>query len=129
MKYLLDTNVVIHLLKGMPQLTRRVRQCAPEEIGVSSIVMHELYFGAWKSARVGANLEVLDRLGLGVLSFNREDARQAGRVRAELAEQGTPIGPYDVLIAGQAAERGLVLITRNGREFSRVSGLRCEDWE
>lgn len=130
MKYLLDTNAVIALLKGTNSpLASKVRHCAPGDLGISAIVTHELYFGAFKSQRVRANLDVLDRLAFQVLDFTREDSRQAGRVRAELAGQGSPIGPYDVLIAGQAAERGLVLVTRNLKEFKRVSGLSCENWE
>ena len=130
MTYLLDTNAVISLLKNSsPKLARKVRQSPPGGLCVSSIVLHELYFGAFKSQRVASNLQVLDHLAFQVIEFNQEDARQSGRVRAELAGLGTPVGPYDVLIAGQAAARGLVLITRNGREFSRVQGLRWEDWE
>ena len=71
----------------------------------------------------------LDALRFPVVEFDRDDARRAGLIRAELANRGTPIGPYDVLIAGQALNRGLILITRNVREFSRVSGLQIEDWE
>ena len=130
MSYLLDTNAVIALLKDKsPQLARRVRQCSPGDLAISSIVLHELYLGAFKSQKVQSNLQVLDRLGFRVLDFTPEDARQSGRVRAELAGSGTPIGPYDALIAGQAIERGLILVTRNGREFSRIQNLRCEDWE
>jgi len=64
-----------------------------------------------------------------IVGFDQEDSRQAGAVRAMLAAVGTPIGPYDVLIAGQARARDLTLITRNTGEFSRVDGLRVEDWE
>jgi tRNA(fMet)-specific endonuclease VapC len=63
-----------------------------------------------------------------VLSFDVEDARHAGAIRAELAAAGTPIGPYDALIAGQARARCLVLVTHNVREFARVPGLQVEDW-
>lgn len=130
MSYLLDTNAVIALLKDKsPRLARRVRQCPPGELAISSIVLHELYFGAFKSQKVQNNLHVVDRLAFQVLDFTPEDARESGRVRAELAGFGTPIGPYDALIAGQAAQRGLILVTRNGREFSRIRNLRWEDWE
>ena len=64
-----------------------------------------------------------------MLGFDKEDAQAAGKVRAMLAASGTPIGPYDVLIAGQALARGLVLVTHNVGEFSRVAGLQVEDWE
>ena len=71
----------------------------------------------------------MDALQFEVLVFDTEDARSAGEIRALLGAQGTPIGPYDILIAGQAAARGLVLVTRNRREFTRVTGLEVQDWE
>ncbi len=64
----------------------------------------------------------------GKIEFDKEDARQAGKIRALLASKGTPIGPYDVLIAGQAMARNMVLVTRNTDEFERIPGLRLEDW-
>ncbi|WP_164066578.1 PIN domain-containing protein, partial [Serratia marcescens] len=80
---------------------------------------HELYFGAYCSQRVDFNLETLRLLftDLEILDLEREDARAAGEIRAELARRGTPIGPYDVLIAGQAMARGLPLVTNNTAEF------------
>ena len=90
---------------------------------------HELFNGACRSARQAQNLALLDGLRLAVLEFDKEDARQAGEVRALLAAAGTPIGPYDVLIAGQALARGLVLVTHNVGEFARVAGLQIEDWQ
>ncbi len=88
-----------------------------------------LFHGAYRSARQSQNLALLDGLRLAALEFDNEDARQAGEIRAALAAAGTPIGPYDVLIAGQALARGLVLVTHNAGEFSRVSGLLIEDWQ
>lgn len=130
MAFLLDTNAVIAVLKDLASpIGQRLRRCRPEEVFVSSIVLHELFYGAFKSARVERNLAVVEGLRFGVLDFSREDARAAGEIRAALAAQGVPIGPYDVLIAGQAVARGLVLVTRNGREFGRVQGLVVEDWE
>jgi tRNA(fMet)-specific endonuclease VapC len=112
-----------------PGPRQRLRRCRPAEVFVSAIVMHELFYGAFRSARVERNLAVVEGLRFGVLEFSREDARAAGEIRAALAERGAPIGPYDVLIAGQAVARGLVLVTRNGAEFGRVVGLVVEDWE
>ena len=130
MTYLLDANAVIALLNDAKSLTaRRARRHAPEEVGISSIVLHELYYGAFKSQRVAQNLARLDVLQFDVVAFDHEDARQAGEVRALLAVRGTPIGPYDMLIAGQARARGLILVTHNTAEFGRVPGLRVEDWE
>ncbi|MGH7081033.1 MAG: PIN domain-containing protein [Acetobacteraceae bacterium] len=85
--------------------------------------------GACKSRRRSENLARVEGLQFAVLEFDQEDAREAGEIRAALASAGTPIGPYDVLIAGQARARDLILITRNVGEFSRVRGLRIEDWE
>ena len=130
MPCLLDTNAVIALLNDSTSLAaRRVRRARPAEVAVSAIAMHELFYGAFKSARVDRNLALLDRLRFAVLEFGLEDAREAGEVRAFLAGQGKPIGPFDVLIAGQARARGMVLVTRNTGEFRRVPRLRVEDWE
>jgi tRNA(fMet)-specific endonuclease VapC len=96
---------------------------------VSSVVIHELRYGASKSARQAENHARIDALRFEVAPFDARDARQAGEVRAALERAGTPIGGYDLLIAGQALARDLVLVTRNVREFERVAGLRIEDWE
>ena len=129
MKYLLDANVVVTLIRGAnPTLARRVRRHEPTELAISAIVSHELYYGAFKSLRPSHNLGIVDGLQFPVLDFDREDARHAGEIRAALALRGTPVGPLDVLIAGQARSRGLVLVTHNTREFARIQGLRIEDW-
>jgi tRNA(fMet)-specific endonuclease VapC len=124
MRFLLDTNAVIALLKGNPVLHERLRKYEPQDFGLSVIVAYELYFGASRSRRQAENLARVDGLRFEILDFTA-----AGLVRAELAAAGTPIGPYDTLIAAQALSRGLVLITHNRREFSQVRGLKIEDWE
>ena len=129
MKFLLDTNAVIGLLKGHPKLVTAVHRHAPQDFGVPAISLHELVFGIYRGQHQARNLTALASLQFPIVEFDREDARQAGEIRAALAAAGTPIGPYDVLIAGQARARELVLVTRNVGEFSRVSGLRVEDWE
>ena len=131
MAWLLDTNAIIALVtRRSDALLRRVEAAAPGTLAISSIVAHELYFGAYRSQRIEFNLETLRLLfaDLVILELDREDARTAGEIRARLARQGTPIGPYDVLIAGQAKARGLVLVTNNLAEFRRVDGLEIEDW-
>jgi tRNA(fMet)-specific endonuclease VapC len=126
---MLDTNAVIHLLKTANSfLTQRLREHRPEDVCLSAIVTHELYFGAYKSARVSANLERLQALRFEVVPFDLEDSIAAGEIRAKLQAEGTPIGPYDVLIAGQALARGLTLVSANMKEFRRVEGLIVEDW-
>ncbi len=129
MRYLLDTNAVIHLLKTADSaLARRLRTQRPEDICISAIVTYELFFGAFKSARVEANRSRLYALRLEVLPFDSEDSIVAGKIRAKLHSEGAPIGPYDLLIAGQALARGLTLVTANIKEFRRVEGLHIEDW-
>lgn len=129
MKYLLDSNAVIALLKGHPEFLARIRQHQPRDFAVSSIVAHELFYGAYKGRRTAENLVRIEALRFEVLDFDREDARHSGELRAALTATGTPVGPYDVLIAGQALARGLTLITHNVREFQRIPRLQVEDWE
>jgi len=131
MAWLLDTNAVIALVtRRSNALLRRVEAAEPGTLAISSIVAHELYFGAYRSERIEFNLETLRLLfaDIVILELDREDARTAGEIRVRLARQGTPIGPYDVLIAGQAKARGFVLVTNNLSEFQRVDGLEVEDW-
>lgn len=131
MAWLLDTNAVIALVTGRSEpLRRRVEASEPGTLSTSAIVAHELYFGAYRSRKIEFNLETLRLLftDLVVLDLDREDARTAGEIRAHLARPGTPIGPYDVLIAGQAKARRLTLVTNNLSEFQRVPGLALEDW-
>ncbi|NIE65649.1 type II toxin-antitoxin system VapC family toxin [Burkholderia sp. Ax-1719] len=129
MKFLLDTNAVIAILKGESPVLARLREHSPSDFGLPSIVAHELYFGAYKSQRSIENVARVSALQFEVVSFDAEDAQHAGDIRAKLASVGTPIGPYDALIAGQARARQLVLVTHNVREFARVSGLLIEDWQ
>lgn len=130
MKYLLDANAVIALLNDTGSRTaRQARRHKPGDVGISAIVAHELYYGAFKSQRTARNVALVDALQFEVMEFDQEDAKHAGEVRALLAARGTPIGPYDVLIAGQARARELILVTRNSVEFARVPDLRIEDWE
>lgn len=130
MRYLLDANAIIALLNDTTStLARRARQEKPADIAISAIVAHELFYGAFKSRRTTRNVALLDALQFATLAFDKEDARQAGEVRAFLAARGTPIGPYDVLIAGQAVTHNMILVTHNTDEFGRVPGLRIEDWQ
>ncbi|CAG9190226.1 tRNA(fMet)-specific endonuclease VapC [Paraburkholderia tropica] len=128
MKFLLDTNAVIAMMKGAEPLLSRLREHQPSDFGLPSIVAHELYYGAYKSQRAEHNLARVAALQFEVVSFDAEDAQHAGDIRARLTATGTPIGPYDALIAGQARARQLTLITHNVREFARVEGLQFEDW-
>jgi tRNA(fMet)-specific endonuclease VapC len=129
--HILDTNAVIALIgRKSDALVTRVLHSPQGIIGLPSVVAYELYFGAQKSAKAQHNLETLRLLiaDFPILDFDRNDAFVAGEIRAALAAKGTPIGPYDVLIAGQAKARGLTLVTNNVGEFNRVENLRVEDW-
>jgi tRNA(fMet)-specific endonuclease VapC len=130
MRWLLDANAVIGLLRNrVSPLARRVRRENPADVAMSAIVAHELFYGAFKSVRSAQNLAVVDALQFPVIEFDREDARHAGQIRAFLSSGGLDIGPYHVLIAGQAVARDMILVTHNTGEFARVPGLQIEDWE
>lgn len=134
MNYLLDTNACIALINGKAPLVRTRLQkalAAGAKAWVSSVVVFELWYGVAKSARPEANERLLQKFFAGpvsLLAFEPEDATVAGRVRANLESIGKPIGAYDLLIAGQALRREMLLVTANGREFGRVKGLEWEDW-
>ena len=129
MTFLLDTNVVIALIRLERSVVKRASLERPTDIFTSSLVMDELRYGALKSARVADNLAHLENVGLQVLDFTTSDAIAAAETRLDLERRGTPIGPIDTLIAGQALARDLTVVTRNTREFLRVPDLRVENWE
>lgn len=128
--HLLDTDVAIEILRGRDAAVRSRLQEADRGLAVSAVTVMELAYGASRSSDPGRNSKAVDAfLGLvGVEDFDTEAASHAGEIRAELAADGEPIGAYDVLIAGHARSRGLVVVTRNVREFARVPGLRVEVW-
>ncbi len=134
MTYLLDTNVVIALLRNKPAHVRdRLRRAVSENatIVVSSVVLFELWYGVARSGRREENTERLRVFlsgNIGVLPFEESDAPIAGDLRAGLEASGTAIGPYDVSIAAQALRSGTTLVTANTSEFVRVPGLVWEDW-
>jgi tRNA(fMet)-specific endonuclease VapC len=132
--YLLDTNAVIALLTDRPGGVRpRLRRAVSSgaSIAVSSIVLFELWYGVARSERRAENAERLRIFLSGnvdVLSFDAEDAVTAGDLRATLQAAGTPIGPYDTLIAAQALRGRATLVTANVSEFARVRDLAWQDW-
>ena len=129
--YLLDTNICIYLMKNrFPGLTAKFMRTLPSEMCVSSVTVYELEYGAAKSGwgeRTRDNLRLF-LAGFDVVPFDTPDAVCAGRIRAELEKNGTPIGVYDLQIAAQGVARGFTVVTRNTGEFSRVPGLSIEDW-
>jgi tRNA(fMet)-specific endonuclease VapC len=132
--YSLDTNACIALINGRPLIVReRFRRAyqAGDMFAVSTVVLFELRYGVTKSQHPqtsNARLETFLAGPLEVLPFDEDDAADAGVARAVLERAGTPVGAYDVLIAGQARRRGLTIVTANVSEFGRVAGLSWEDW-
>ena len=128
MAYLLDTNVFVDWqVRDNPSVNRSLQRHRGSLL-LSSIVLHEMLYGAFFSKRTDRNVRQIESLGLPLITFDRHDALEAGRVRAALRRAGTPIGPYDTLLAGQALARNLTLVTSNTGEFSRVAGLQLENW-
>ena len=132
--YLLDTNAVIALLKNDPAAVRkRLRRALSRQVplGVSSVVLFELWYGVARSAHARENTERLRAFMSGsieVVRFDEDDAAVAGELRARLDEQGTPMGPYDLLIAAQALRSHSILVTANTNELARVRGLAWQNW-
>ncbi len=134
MSFHLDTNTVIAIFKDRPpQVRRRLRRETDRgrDVAISSIVLSELWYGASKSGRWADNVKrIRDFLSsdVAVIAFNEDASQTAGEIRAALKKTGNLIGAYDVLIAAQAVRMGATLVTANVREFSRVPGLKWEDW-
>nr|WP_294564012.1 tRNA(fMet)-specific endonuclease VapC [uncultured Rhodopila sp.] len=130
MRFMLDTNLCIRVLRDRPAGLRERFSRETEALCVSTIVLTELLVGAAKSNRPTENRREIDRFTarLEVLAFDAAAAAHAADIRAALERCGQPIGGYDTLIAGHARSRGLIVVTGNLREFERVQGLRTEDW-
>lgn len=130
MRYLLDTDASIALIKGRPRAVEWLRRRVPAEVAMSGVSKAELYYGARKSGRVEHNLRVLYRFfePFRSLAFDDRAAEEYGIIRADLERAGTPIGPNDLLIAALARSRDLTLVSFNRREFERVAGLRLTDF-
>ena len=130
MKFLLDTDTCIYALKQNPTVLKHLLVQRREDIAVSVITEAELRTGAAKSTSAAKTLRLVEHFlrPLGIIEFTSSDAPSYAQVRAKLEHAGTPIGPLDTLIAAQAVARKLVLVSNNEREFSRVAGLRIENW-
>ncbi len=130
LRYMLDTNLCIRVLRERPASLRDRFNLEADGLCISTIVLTELLHGAAKSARPDHNRREVENFAarLDVLTFDRDAAGHAADIRAALERDSQVIGGYDVLIAGHARSRGLIIVTGNLREFRRVAGLRCEDW-
>ncbi|QJD72143.1 tRNA(fMet)-specific endonuclease VapC [Marinobacterium sp. LSUCC0821] len=130
LKYMLDTNIVIYTIKNKPEVVRSRFKQHYGQMCISSVSYMELIFGAERSGNPEKNLRVLEGFvaRMDVIPFDSEAAVHSGQLRTELANKGTPIGPYDLMIAGHARSEGFILVTNNEKEFVRVPGLRVENW-
>ena len=131
MRYLLDTNICVYLIKQRPkEVLERFMQLSPKDVAISVITLFELQYGVEKSRYKQRSEEALAKflLPLNIIDFDRSSAMEAASIRAQLEEEGTPIGAYDLLIAGLARSRDMTLVTNNTKEFERIAGLKVENW-
>lgn len=130
LRYMLDTDLCIRVLRDRPAAIRDRFNAEADGLCMSTVVLTELLLGALKSARPVENRVEVERMAarVEVLAFDADGAGHAADIRATLERSGRMIGVYDGLIAGHARSRGLVVVTGNLGEFTRVDGLRCEDW-
>jgi len=130
LKYMLDTNIVIYVIKRRPIEALEVFNRHTGQMCISSITLAELLHGAEKSVKPEHNLRQIEDFvsRLDVLEYGRKAAAQYGDIRSDLERKGTPIGVNDLHIAGHARGEGLTLVTNNQREFERIEALRLENW-
>ena len=128
--FALDSNALIHMLKGIGGVKNRVEHTRPSDLAVPAVVAYELEFGSLRARNPEARRRELNRLlnVLTVLPFDGHAAHYAARIRFDLERAGKMIGPLDALIAGTVLANGATLVTHNCAEFARVHGLRVEDW-
>lgn len=130
LKFMLDTNICIFTIKNKPQAVREMFNRHQDQMCISTVTLMELVYGAERSAWPERNLADVERFTarLDLMKFDQDAAAHSGDIRADLARAGRPIGPYDLMIAGHARSKGLIVVTNNLKEFNRVPGLRVEDW-
>ena len=128
--YILDTNTLIYFFRGMGNVPSKLLATSPKEIAIPAIVIFELEYGIAKSSSPKKRQAQLNELCslVSILPFGDKEAISAASIRAKLEQKGTPIGPYDLLIAGTAIEHKGILVTNNLKEFSRVPKLKTENW-
>ena len=131
MRYMLDTNICIYLIKHKPlQVFEKLQEHNPDEICISAVTYAELVHGVEKSKAVERNRLALTILlsNIEILDFDMKAAEEYGRIRADLEKKGTPIGPLDMMIAGHVKSLDYTVVTNNVGEFKRVEGLQYENW-
>ena len=131
MRYMLDTNICIYIIKHKPEsVYTKLKKIQPEDVCISSITYSEFAYGVAKSEQTDRNRLALTLMlsNIDIEAFDAVAAEEYGDIRARLEKAGTPIGSLDMLIAAHAKALGCTLVTINGKEFSRVEGLRVENW-
>ena len=131
MRYMLDTNICIYVIKHKPEkVLRKLQTIHPEDVCISSVTYAELVYGIEKSAAVEKNRLALSMFlaNMEILDFDAQAADCYGKIRADLEKKGRPIGPLDMMIAAHAQSLGYTVVTNNVKEFSRVSALKLENW-
>ena len=131
MKYVLDTDICIYIIKKHPdRLIQKIAKTKLEYLAISSITVAEMEYGVQKSMYPEKNKLALTKflVPFCILEFDESDAAEYGRIRANIESIGKPIGPYDLLIAAQAKSKGLTVVTNNDKEFRRIKGLKVENW-
>ncbi len=131
MRYLLDTDICIYVIKKHPsQVIEQFKRHSPGDIAISTITLFELQYGVEKSRQRSRSGQALTRFlsPLRLLVLDSEAALEAASIRAQLHKMGKPIGPYDLLIAGLARSKDMILVSNNSKEFERIEGLRLENW-
>lgn len=128
--YILDTNTLIYFFRGIGNVPSRFLAISPKEIAIPTIVIFELEYGIAKSSSPKKRQAQLNEICslVTILPFGEKEAISAASIRAKLEKSGTPIGPYDLLIAGTALEHKGILVTNNLKEFSRIPKLKTENW-
>jgi len=131
MKYMLDTNICIYLIKQKPpKVLKHFKSHSIGDIGISSITLAELRYGVSKSRHIERNRQALDEfiLPLEIEDFNEKAAAEYGTIRANLEKAGKPIGSMDMLIGAHALSHGATLVTNNTKEFKQITSLKVVDW-
>lgn len=131
MRYMLDTNICISVIRQKPEsVLRKIQTVNPEDVCISSVTYAELVHGVEKSKSGDRNRLALSMMlsKIEILDFDAHAAEEYGKIRADLEKKGTVIGPLDIMIAGHAKSRNCIVVTNNTREFNRVVGLKVENW-
>lgn len=131
MKFLLDTNICIYIIKKKPAtVIEKFKKLKPGSVAISVVTVAELFYGVYKSKKPEDNMIALQEFlsSLVTIDYDNDDALCYGKIRSELELKGVPIGAMDMLIASQALSRDLVLVTNNEKEFKRIKNLIVENW-